>query len=71
VDWWAIGCVLFFCITGGRYLFDYKETIENQKVHTSGKLLEIHNGRNEVLNRMDPRCKCIFYYLTNIIQYKL
>jgi len=57
VDWWAIGCVLFFCITGGHDLFDYKGTIKNQKVHTSGKLLEICEGKNTILNRMDSRCK--------------
>jgi len=43
MDWWAIGCVLFFCITGGRYLFEYKGGVEKQKAHISDVLLEIGN----------------------------
>jgi len=57
VDWWAVGCTLFFCITGGKYLFKYKG--RDQIKHTSDKLLEIQNGKNVALNKMEPRCKCI------------
>ncbi len=46
-----------FCITDGHDLFDYKEIIKNQKVHTSGKSLEICEEKNTILNRMDSRCK--------------
>ena len=57
VDWWAIGCVLFFCITGGYYLFDDKGNIEDQQVHTSGRLSEIREGKNKILNMLYPRGK--------------
>jgi hypothetical protein len=63
-DWWAIGCVLFFCITDGRYMFEPKKNFEEQKEHTKEKLLEIQDGKNRYLNSFDDRSKyIIFTYL--------
>lgn len=68
-DWWAIGCVLFFCITGGDYMFNPKENFEEQKKHTKEKLLEIQNGKNDYLNSIDHRSKYIVftYFIFKII----
>ncbi|CAB4463321.1 unnamed protein product [Rhizophagus irregularis] len=62
-DWWAIGCVLFFCITGGDYMFNPKENFEEQKKHTKEKLLEIQNGKNDYLNSIDHRMREVFFVL--------
>ena len=62
VDWWAVGCVLYFCITGGRYLFEHKG-INKQKAHVSSVLLEVREKRHAIVNQLDSKSKCILYIL--------